>query len=33
MEDLLVKIKSGIAMKNAAFNKIRALLLAKWTWN
>jgi hypothetical protein len=27
------EIKSRIAMKNAAFNKNRALLLAKWTWN
>jgi hypothetical protein len=26
-------IKSTIVMKKAAFNKKRALLLAKWTWN
>jgi hypothetical protein len=27
------EIKSWTAMARAAFNKKRALLLAKWTWN
>jgi hypothetical protein len=29
----IYEIKSKIAMAKAAFNKKRALLLAKWTWN